>query len=585
MTWFKDLRTMTKLMLGFGLMALIIGVIGYRGLDGLSNSNATLGTLYEKDLLGISAIKDVNTFVAMIGRQTRGVVIESEPAAMQQAKSKVDALFPQADAAVARCEQTFVTEQGKALIGQLKVELPKYRAVVEETMRVAMTGNKSASVVVLATAIPIGDRIAASSREATALKEKVGKEAYESSTRLYEQAKFTTSAMILVALCLALALGYFIAKLISNPLNQTVGLLEAVAAGDLTRVLDVTTKDEVGKMATALNLAVAGMRDAMSDVRGSADGLASASQQLASSSEELSSGAQEQAASLEETAASLEEITASVKQNADSAKQANQLAAAARDTAEKGGHIVSSAVTSMGEINTSSKKIADIITTIDEIAFQTNLLALNAAVEAARAGEQGRGFAVVASEVRSLAQRSATAAKEIKVLIQDSVRKVETGSQMVNQSGAVLEEIVASVKRVTDIVGEIAASSREQSPGIEQVAKAMSQMDQVTQQNASQTEELSSTAQELSGSAEQLQALVARFQLDNTQTGHRSAARQRPVRKPARSLSAQAARNGSGGLQNLSRRVSRASERPALSTGEPVLESMGAEMESGFSEF
>jgi methyl-accepting chemotaxis protein len=209
----------------------------------------------------------------------------------------------------------------------------------------------------------------------------------------------------------------------------------------------------------------------------------------------------------------MEEITATVKQNADSARQANQLAAGSRESAEKGGQVVTSAIGAMSEINAASKKIADIITTIDEIAFQTNLLALNAAVEAARAGEQGRGFAVVATEVRNLAQRSATAAKEIKALIQDSVRKVENGSELVNRSGQTLDEIVTSVKRVTDIVAEIAAASKEQATGIDQVTKAMAQMDQVTQQNSSQTEELSSTAQSMSTHAEQLQALVARFKL------------------------------------------------------------------------
>jgi methyl-accepting chemotaxis protein len=329
-------------------------------------------------------------------------------------------------------------------------------------------------------------------------------------------------SIMCIAVVLALALGMFVARLIANPLGQTVGVLQAVADRDLTQSVDLDTKDEVGQMGKALNVAVDGIRDALREVRGAADNLATASQQLASSSEELSSGAQEQASSLEETSASLEEITSSVKQNADSAKQANQLAAAARETAEKGGTVVKNAVAAMGEINTSSKRIADIITAIDEIAFQTNLLALNAAVEAARAGEQGRGFAVVASEVRSLAQRSATAAKEIKTLIQDSVRKVEAGSQMVNQSGEVLVEIVASVKRVTDIVGEIAAASREQSTGIEQVSKAMAQMDQVTQQNAAQTEELSSTAQALSSGAEQLQGLVARFRVDNERSAARS---------------------------------------------------------------
>jgi methyl-accepting chemotaxis protein len=244
-----------------------------------------------------------------------------------------------------------------------------------------------------------------------------------------------------------------------------------------------------------------------------ADSLASASQELAAASEELSSGAQEQASSLEETASSLEEITGTIQQNADNAQQANQLAGTSREVAEKGGEVVGRAVQSMNEINAASKKIADIITAIDEIAFQTNLLALNAAVEAARAGEQGRGFAVVAGEVRNLAQRAAAAAKEIKGLIQDSVAKVEAGTKLVNQSGHTLDEIVTSVKRVTDIVSEIAAASREQAGGIEQVNKAVTQMDQVTQANASQTEELSGTAEGLAGQAAQLQQLVAQFNL------------------------------------------------------------------------
>jgi methyl-accepting chemotaxis protein len=255
----------------------------------------------------------------------------------------------------------------------------------------------------------------------------------------------------------------------------------------------------------------------LSEVRATADNVASASQQLAAASQQISTGAQEQASSLEETASSLEEITATIRQNADNADQANQLSARSREVAEKGGKVVGDAVTGMQEINAASKRIADIITAIDEIAFQTNLLALNAAVEAARAGEQGRGFAVVAGEVRNLAQRSAGAAKEIKGLIQDSVRKVEVGTNLVNQSGETLNEIISSVKRVTDIVAEISAASREQATGIEQVNRAVAQMDQVTQENASQTEELSGTAEGLSGQAEGLQQLVRKFTLDNGQ--------------------------------------------------------------------
>jgi methyl-accepting chemotaxis protein len=327
------------------------------------------------------------------------------------------------------------------------------------------------------------------------------------------------SRRALLATLLAVTLGIIgsavVTRSITKPVNIAVAMMKDIAEGegDLTARLYASGRDEIGQLASAFNQFVGRIHDVISQVARAAEQVTSASQQLSAAGEQLSSGAQEQASSLEETAASLEEITGTVKQNADNARQANQLAVGSRDTAEKGGEVVNTAVSAMGEINKSSKKIADIITTIDEIAFQTNLLALNAAVEAARAGEQGRGFAVVAAEVRSLAQRSATAAKEIKGLIQDSVQKVQDGSELVNKSGQTLGEIVSSVKKVTDIIGEISAASQEQSGGIDQVNKAVSQMDQVVQSNAAQTEELSSTAQSLSAQAQQLQALVGKFKL------------------------------------------------------------------------
>lgn len=303
--------------------------------------------------------------------------------------------------------------------------------------------------------------------------------------------------------------------------------VNAMAAGRFDIEIPSLGDDAVGQVGSALRAAVAAMKTALMEVRNVAGTVSTASEQLNGVSREISAGAQSQASSLEETASSLEEITSTVKQNTDNAQQARQLANGSRDVAERGGAVVRDAVVAMEEINQSSKRIADIITTIDEIAFQTNLLALNAAVEAARAGEQGRGFAVVAAEVRNLAQRSASAAREIKVLIQDSVEKVQNGTDLVNKSGQTLGEIVTSVKRVTDIVAEIAAASKEQLVGIEQVNKAVAQMDRVTQANAAQTEEMSGTAGMLLSHAEQLAELVGSFQLDDQVRGEKSSSKRR----------------------------------------------------------
>jgi len=347
---------------------------------------------------------------------------------------------------------------------------------------------------------------------------------------------------VIGALALAGVLALTLARWVARPLRQVVVLLKDIAdgEGDLTRRLTVTGHGEIGELAESFNVFMGKLHEIIGQVRATAHQVAGAAHQLSSSTEHLSTGAQQQASSLEETAASLEEITGTVRQNADNANQANQLARASWDTADKGGQVVTSAVDAMGEINRSSKKIADIITTIDEIAFQTNLLALNAAVEAARAGEQGRGFAVVASEVRSLAQRSAEAAKEIKALIKDSVQKVDGGSELVNRSGQALTEIVGSVKRVTDFIAEIAAASQEQAQGIDQVNRAVAQMDQVVQANAAHTEELNSTAQALAAHSAELQALVGRFRLAAGPAGPstfdeppRPAVRQEPRRTTA----------------------------------------------------
>ncbi|MES2251574.1 MAG: methyl-accepting chemotaxis protein [Pseudomonadota bacterium] len=300
-----------------------------------------------------------------------------------------------------------------------------------------------------------------------------------------------------------LGLGAFLGRTVFRPLDEAIEVARTIAGGDLVR-FTVRPGDEIAGLLRALNQMSANLFAIVADVGANVAGVMSASSQIASGNEDLSSRTEQQASSLEQTAASMEELTSTVKQNADNALQANQLAVSASEVAVKGGAVVSQVVDTMGSINASSKKIVDIIGVIDGIAFQTNILALNAAVEAARAGEQGKGFAVVASEVRSLAQRSAAAAKEIKTLIGDSVEKVEAGSKQVAEAGRTMQEIVGSVKRVTDIMGEITTASQEQTSGIEQINQAIAQMDQVTQQNAALVEEASATAQSLQEQAEGL---------------------------------------------------------------------------------
>jgi methyl-accepting chemotaxis protein len=296
--------------------------------------------------------------------------------------------------------------------------------------------------------------------------------------------------------------------------QELEGVLAAVNGGDLSRRIDLSHKSGFFEALSAgVNRLAESLVEIVSRVKSGGREIALGAEEITAGNSNLSLRTEEQASSLEETASSMEEMTTTVKQNADNAAQANQLALAARDQAEQGGAVVGRAVNAMSGINESAKKIADIIGVIDEIAFQTNLLALNAAVEAARAGEQGRGFAVVASEVRTLAGRSATAAKEIKALIGDSVRKVEDGSSLVTQSGRTLGEIVTSVKKVSDIVAEIAAASREQSSGIEQVNRAVVQMDELTQQNAGLVEEATAASQSMAAQVRELNDMLARYDL------------------------------------------------------------------------
>jgi methyl-accepting chemotaxis protein-1 (serine sensor receptor) len=333
----------------------------------------------------------------------------------------------------------------------------------------------------------------------------------------FELAQRVTIIMVAIALVLTIGCWLFISRMLLRPLRDANDHFDKIAAGDLAHRVEVRSQNEIGLLYSGLRRMQESLTRTVSTVRRGVEEINVGSREISAGNTDLSSRTEQQAASLEETAASMEELASTVKQNADNARQANQLAASASDVAERGGSAVAEVVNTMQGISASSRKISEIVSVIDGIAFQTNILALNAAVEAARAGEQGKGFAVVAGEVRSLAQRSAQAAKEIKGLIEDSVTKVGAGSQQVERAGATMQEIVASVKRVTDIMGEISAASDEQSSGIDQVNRAVSQMDEVTQQNAALVEQAAAAAGSLEEQAQRLAEAVAVFKINESQ--------------------------------------------------------------------
>jgi methyl-accepting chemotaxis protein-1 (serine sensor receptor) len=378
----------------------------------------------------------------------------------------------------------------------------------------AVKGEKDAAVAdmnekcrpLLAQLVKASDEYAAFSASVSA------RLATASNVQYAHQRNILVGAAVLSVL-IAVVAAYLVTRSITVPVGEALKLAEAVARGDLTQDVKTDGKDEVSRLLTALSKMNASLASIVSQVRGSSESIATGSAQIATGNLDLSQRTEEQASALQQTAATMEELTATIKNNSDNAQQANQLALSATAIASRGGDVVNEAVGTMRTINDSSKKISEIISVIDGIAFQTNILALNAAVEAARAGEQGRGFAVVASEVRSLAKRSADAAKEIKTLIEASVQQVDKGTKQVDAAGAMMAEIVGAFKRVGDIVAEISSASIEQSSGASQVGEAVSQMDQVTQQNAALVEESAAAAESLKLQSENLVKAVATFSL------------------------------------------------------------------------
>ncbi|MES2958220.1 MAG: methyl-accepting chemotaxis protein [Pseudomonadota bacterium] len=419
-------------------------------------------------------------------------------------------------AAQAELSKLIDSDMGKALLARIGEQRQTYVQIRDEVFAKIKAGDAEGGKQLLeGKMLPASDAYVASIETLA----KYQKDRVAESTARIEAAVQTTQVAILTLVLVSIAIGalgaWWITRSVVQPLREAVEDADAIGAGDLARRIEIVGQDETTALKQALERMQAALRRTVSEVRGGADGVATASAEIAQGNLDLSQRTEQQAAAIEETAASMEELGSTVRQNADNARQANQLALSASTVATQGGAVVGQVVETMKGINDSSRKIADIISTIDGIAFQTNILALNAAVEAARAGEQGRGFAVVAGEVRNLAQRSAEAAKEIKTLINASVERVAQGTQLVDQAGTTMEEIVGSIKRVTDIMGEISAASTEQSAGVAQIGEAITQMDQTTQQNAALVEQSAAAAESLKSQAQQLVVAMAVFKLEH----------------------------------------------------------------------
>ncbi len=511
----SDLKISTRLYLGYGILVGITGIvvaIAYANFSALDTANALNArshqALAEVDA-AMQALTDIETGergFALTGTEAMLQPYTTGKQAFQQHVDKALALSAGDDAQQARLRE-LAAHQRNWLAQAIDPVIAQRRAAVDgdlsQVVATVQAGKGKAGMDAMRGLV---EQLRAHEGELLA-----GREADVLARK--SAMRRTLVGGGLIAAVLAVFMAYQLGRNISIPLRRAVTLAGRVAQGDLTAEVKVRTNDEAGELMAALKTMNASLVSIVSQVRAGTTTIETAAHEISAGNQDLSQRTEEQAGALEETASSMEELTSTVNQNADNARQAKQLAASAADTALRGGEVVSEVVTTMASINEASRKISDIIGVIDGIAFQTNILALNAAVEAARAGEQGRGFAVVASEVRNLAQRSANAAREIKELIKNSVERVDAGSRLVDQAGSTMEEVVQSVKRVADIIGEIAAASEEQRAGIEQVNGAIVQMDQGTQQNAALVEEAAAAAEAMREQAAALARLVGTFQL------------------------------------------------------------------------
>ncbi|MEB0133856.1 methyl-accepting chemotaxis protein [Actimicrobium sp. CCC2.4] len=516
----KNWKIGTRLGLGFLtllLLMLIITAVGVQQMHALSDRISFVTDVGD---VRVATLNSVQSAIDQRAIAARNLALVDDPVAQKVDVDLVKSSQIKVDQGLALLgtllsDQATATDEDRQMLEKLRTLEARYLPIANNIVMLATTQRTAEAVknitqecmpllIQVSAHVMAFEKVLATETSATAAAAKAAA----------QSARMTLILISAVALLIGIALAWHLTRSITAPLNVAVTVARRVASGDLTSIIHVAAKDETGQLMQALKDMNDSLVKIVGEVRHGTDTIATASSEIAAGNLDLSTRTEQQASSLEETASSMEELTSTVKQNADNARQANQLAVSASQVALKGREVVEQVVDTMGSINTSARKIVDIIGVIDGIAFQTNILALNAAVEAARAGEQGRGFAVVASEVRSLAQRSAAAAKEIKGLITDSVEKVDAGAKLVDQAGGTMTDIVTSVRRVTDVISEISAASQEQTTGIEQINMAITQMDEVTQQNAALVEQAAAAADSLREQAGQLTQVISIFKLD-----------------------------------------------------------------------
>jgi methyl-accepting chemotaxis protein len=532
----RDVKIGSRLMLGFGVILLILVamVLSANFLNYSNKAKLTRGL----QLSTAKSLKAAAMKSAMLetGISMRNIGLQSDVSLMQKEEAKVKDQRKLYETAIGQLKSLGLNEAEKKILADIATLDTDTDAAFKEAIGQVLAFNSEGAAKVIASRIdPLNQQTLALINKVVDIQQAAAKDVMDGSVASDTQLMLMLFGLGAVAVALGVGCALVITRSITVPLSGAVAVAQKVAAGELTSQVTVEGHDETSELLQALKDMNESLVKTVGEVRSGTETITVASQEIASGNADLSSRTESQASSLEETASSMEELTSTVKQNADNARQANQLAVSASSVAVKGGTVVSQVVDTMGSIKESSRKIVDIIGVIDGIAFQTNILALNAAVEAARAGEQGRGFAVVAAEVRNLAQRSAGAAKEIKELIGDSVDKVDAGSKLVDEAGQTMDLIVTSIKQVADIMGEITAATQEQSNGIEEVNQAITQMDEMTQQNAALVEQAAAAAESMQEQAHKLAEAVSIFKLSHDEQGRRPAA---PVRAAAPAVAA-----------------------------------------------